>query len=278
MRNLIRFLVKNRFFFFFLLLEFVAISLLVQNNGYQSAKFFNSSNFLVGNLYSSVNGFKDYFNLKEVSDELAEQNLELQATSVGSFSKMFGGTVQINDTSYLQLYTYTLAKVVNNSVNKQRNYLTLNRGAINGVEEGMSVITPSGIVGIVKSVSNHYASVMSVLHNDIKISGKIKKSGYFGSLIWEGDNYRLAKLSDIPNHVEMNIGDTVVTSGYSTIFPENVLIGTVKDFSLPEGNSFYDVTVQFSTDYKSLAYVFVVKNLMKGEQQELEALNEEKDD
>lgn len=275
MRNLLRFLTKNSFIFLFLILEIFAFWMLIANNNYQNSKFLNSSNFFVGNFFSTIHNVKDYFNLKEVNKELAEQNAKLQANNISSFVKVYGRIYQINDTSYHQTYMYSAAKVVNNSTNKRQNYITIDKGDLNGIEAEMGVISAQGIVGIVKNVSKNFASVMSVLHDKNKISAKIKKSGYYGSLVWEGNNYREAQLIDVPNHVKLVKGDTVVTTGYSSIFPENILIGTVKEFELPEGNNFYNITVEFAVDFKKLSHVYVVRSLQKKEKDELEAKSEQ---
>lgn len=274
MRNLIQFLSKNSVVFLFLFLEFIALLLLVQNNNYQSSKFFNSSNFLIGNLYSTVNNVNDYFNLKSVNAELAEQNARLQNQNITSFTKVFGNTVEIRDTSYHQKYLYTSAKVVNSSTNKSSNYITLDRGAVNGIEAGMGVISAKGVIGTVKNVSDNFCSVMSVLHEKNAVSAKIKKSGYIGSVVWELGNYREAQLKDIPNHVQLKKGDVIITSGYSLVYPEGILVGRVKDFNLPEGNNFYNITIEFSVDFRQLSHVFIVKNKQKEEQQKLEELTE----
>ncbi len=273
MRNLIRFLSKNSFLFLFLFLLFVSFFLLVQNNNYQNSKFFNSSNFLIGNLFSTINNVDEYFNLKDVNAELAEQNARLQTTQINTFSKVFGNTVSIQDTTYSQKYVYTSAKAINNSTNRRENYITIDKGSINGIEAGMGVISAKGVIGTVKNVSENFSSVMSVLHEKNAVSTKIKKSGYIGSLVWELGSYRVAQLQDIPNHVELAKGDTIITSGYSSVFPEGVVVGWVKDFDLPEGNNFYTIDIELSVDYKSLSHVFIVKSLMKEEQKKLEELN-----
>ena len=275
MRNLFRFLTKNSFIFLFLFLEVISFGILIKNNNYQNSSFFNSSNFLVGNLYATINNINDYFNLKEQNQELAKQNAKLQATNISSFMKVFGRLVQVNDTTYMQRYVYSSAKVINNSTNKRQNYITLDKGGINGIQSEMGVISSKGVVGIVKNVSNHFSSVMSVLHEKNKLSAKIKKSGYFGSLVWEGNNYRQAELKDIPNHVQLAVGDTIVTSGYSSIFPENILIGTIKEFELPKGNNFYNIKVAFAEDYKNISHVYIVRSLLKDEKEKLEAQNQE---
>lgn len=270
MRNLFRFLTKNSFIFLFLILEFFAFWMLIANNNYQNSKFFNSSNFLVGNFYATIHNINDYFHLKEVNKELAEQNAKLQANNISSFVKVYGRIYEINDTAYHQTYMYSAAKVVNNSTNKRQNYITIDKGDLNGISAEMGVISAQGVVGIVKNVSNNFGSVMSILHDKNKLSAKIKKSGYYGSLVWEGNNYREAQLKDIPNHVKLTVGDTVVTTGYSSIFPENVLIGTVQEFDLPEGNNFYNIIIRFAVDFKNLSHVYVVRSLQKEEKEKLE--------
>ena len=129
-----------------------------------------------------------------------------------------------------------------------------------------------GVIGTVKNVSENFCSVMSVLHEKNAVSAKIKKSGYIGSLVWELGGYRIAQLKDIPNHVKLNVGDEIITTGYSMVYPEGIMIGKVVDFDLPEGNNFYNIDIELSVDYKSLSHVFIIKSWMKDEQKELEAL------
>lgn len=274
MKNLIRFLTKNSFVFLFVFLLFVSFVLLVQNNNYQNSRVFNSSNFLIGNLYSTINNVNDYFNLKEVNADLAEQNARLQSTQIGTFSKVSGIVVEINDTIYAQKYVYTSAKAVNSTTNNRENYITIDKGSLNGIEPGMGVVSPKGVIGTVKNVSENFCSVMSVLHEKNAVSTKIKKSGYIGSLVWELGDYRIAQLKDIPNHVKLNVGDEIITTGYSMVYPEGVSVGKIVHFELPEGNNFYNIDVELSVDYRSLSHVFVVKSWMKNEQRKLEALND----
>jgi len=274
MKNLIRFLTKNSFVFLFVFLLFISFLLLVKNNNYQNSKVFNSSNFLIGNLFSTINNVNEYFNLKEVNADLAEQNARLQSTQIGSFTKVNGTIVEIKDTTYAQKYVYTSAKAINSTTNKRENYITIDRGSLNGIEAGMGVVSPKGLIGTIKNVSEHFCSVMSVLHEKNAVSVKIKKSGYIGSLVWELGDYRTAQLKDIPNHVKLNKGDVIITTGYSMVYPEGILVGKIKNFDLPEGDNFYNIDVELSVDYKSLSHVFIVKSWMKDEQKELEALND----
>jgi len=270
MRNLIEFLSKNSVIFLFLFLEVISFTFLVKNNHYQNSKVLNSSNFLVGNLYATVDNINDYFSLKDVNAELAEQNARLQSTNLKSFTKIFGTTVEISDTIYEQKYVFTSAKVINSSTNKRENYITLDKGALNGIKAGMGVISARGVIGTVKNVSQNFSSVMSVLHEKNSVSVKIKKSGYIGALTWQLGDYLTGSLDDIPNHVQLEKGDTIITSGYSLIYPEGVVVGWVADFDLPEGNNFYNINIDFSVDYKKLSHVFIVKSWMKEEQKKLE--------
>ncbi len=276
MENLLRFFTRNSFVFLFVFLLFISFVLLVRNNNYQNSKVFNSSNFLVGNLYSTINNVNEYFDLKSVNADLAEQNAKLQSTQIGSFSKVNGIIVEINDTSYIQKYVYTSAKAVNSTSNKRENYITIDKGSLNGIKAGMGVVSPKGVIGTVKNVSENFCSVMSVLHEKNAVSAKIKKSGYIGSLVWELGDYRIAQLKDIPNHVKLNVGDEIITTGYSLVYPEGIMIGKVVNFDLPEGNNFYNIDIELSVDYRSLSHVFIIKSWMKNEQKELEALSDAK--
>jgi rod shape-determining protein MreC len=180
-------------------------------------------------------------------------------------------TIKLNDTIYHQQYEYMPVKVINNSINRQNNYLTISKGSIQGLQPEMAVISSYGIVGVIKKTSGNFSSVISVLNINFKVSAKIKKNGYFGSLSWDGKDYTIANLNEIPLHVDILRGDTVITSGYSAIFPEGVLIGTILSFDKKSGNNFYDIKVKLSTDYKNLSVVYAIKNLFKNEQLKLES-------
>jgi rod shape-determining protein MreC len=179
---------------------------------------------------------------------------------------------KVNDTIHHQQYSFITAKVINNSVNRRNNYLTLNAGSLQGIKPEMGVISSEGIVGIVKDTSKHFCSVMSFLHKDSKISAKLKKSGYIGSLVWDGYDASRASLKDIALHVQFAKGDTIVTSSYSSIFPEDIMIGRVEDFETKAGDNFYDITIRLSTDFSKLSYVYIVNNVLKEEQQQLEQI------
>lgn len=270
MRNLIQFLWKYHFVLFFLLVEFISFIILVQYNSFHRANFLGSANEISGNAFQFVNETTEYLKLKKVNEKLANENARLMGERKEFYHSVTPQIIYFDDSAYLKQYEFLAAKVVNNTVNKRNNYLTLDEGSGNGVAQEMGVISEDGVVGIVKGHSQNFSSVMSLLHKSTKISAKLKKNDYFGVLSWNGRNPRVAQLDDIPSHVKLEVGDSIVTRGSGTIFPANVLIGTVKDFEAIDRTDFYEINVDLSVDFKNITYVYVVRNQLKMEQQELE--------
>lgn len=265
MRNLLRFLVNNQFILLFLLLETIAITLVVKNNNYQGAQYNQLSYVINGYLSQKKNSFFQYLSLSDVNGELADENARLK----NELERLrMIKEVSFVDTLRQEHFGYISARVVYNSVNKQYNYIILNKGANSGIKPDMAVICPDGVVGIIQSVSENYSSVISMLNRNIKVSSKFKKNSYFGSFEWSGVNYRTGDLKEIPLHVDLKKGDTIITSGFSAIFPEGISVGYVKEFDVKGGN-FFDITVELSTDFKNLSYVYVINNNYKKEFQEL---------
>jgi rod shape-determining protein MreC len=271
MRNLLRFLVTYHFAITFVILESFAYYLVVHNNNYQQARFINFAQKISGYLSVKIDKLDQYLFLKKVNQQLVAENMNLRNQLERYKLEISNKQVEINDTLRHQKYSFIAAKVVNNSVNRQYNYITLNKGSGDGIKSEMAVISDNGVAGIVESVTEHFAMVISLLNRNLKVSAKIKKSNYFGSFEWSGTNYQKGYLKDIPLHVKLSEGDTIVTSGYSTIFPEGILIGFVSKVENKGGN-FYDITLKISNDFKNLTYVYVVNNLRKTEQQSLESL------
>ena len=270
MKNLFNFIWRYYFFFLFLLLEVFAGILIIQNNYYQQSVYVQSTNEITGSILRSWNNITDYFSLRERNRVLSEENARLRSESVNSFLKTDRNVFIFQDTLYMLQYEYINVKVISNSFKKRNNYLTLNKGRLQGVSKDMAVVSSTGIVGIVKDVSSNFSSVISVLHKDSKISAKIKKNGYVGTVIWDGVDSKRGTLLDIPTHVELKKGDTIITSGYSLIFPEGITIGTVSDFSIKQGDSFYTLNFDFSTNFNNVSSVYVIKNVMKEEQKKLQ--------
>ncbi len=269
MRPLLQFLIKYYNFFLFLLLEFFAFFFIVKSNYYQQSVIINSANSISGGIYKTYDNITDYFSLKITNGMLAEENAKMRNLQKSSFIRTNNSVFSVDDTLYRQQYEYTSANIISNTFNRVNNYITLNKGYNHGIRKEMGVISSQGVVGIVKDVSANFCTVTSVLHSKSKISAKIKKNNYIGTLVWEGGNYRIATLKDIPSHVKISFGDTIVTSGYSLIFPGGISIGTIYYYDVNKGNNFYDIKVKLSTDFNKISYVYVIKSLLKDE---LEAL------
>lgn len=271
MRNLIFFIYKYYVFFLFLALEIFAIVVVYRFNTYQKASFINYTTGITSSFYTAVSNTQSYFNLRRVNDSLQIENAKLRSEQLTSYYKNNVSTITKSDTVYKQQFEYVAASVVNNSVIKRNNYITINRGRLHGIEPEMGVISESGVVGIVMSVSDHYSTVLSLLNNNCKISAKISKNGAFGSLVWDGLDPKYARLLDVNKHVPIATGDQIITSNYSTIFPEGLPIGRIFSHSLDAGDNFHTIKVELYTDFSTLSTVYVIRNLFKEEQQQLES-------
>lgn len=266
MQNLLAFLLKYRFFFIFLVLEVIAFIMIINHTFYQRYVLISSAGRLTGTVYSWNRNLAEYFSLKKANRILAEENARLHETiqSLHTISDTLITEPKWPETS--QQFTYVSARVISNSTNKRNNYLMIDKGRRQGIGRDMAVISPEGVVGIVINVSDNFAWVMSVLNKNTKINGRLKKNNYQGSLSWEGGDYRTGLFRDVPSHAQIETGDTVVTSGYSLMFPRDIMIGTVKEHFIGKGDHFYTVKLDFSVDYNRLSYVYVVRNLMRDEQ------------
>ena len=270
MRNLINFVVKHHLLLLFIGLELICFILIYRHSYYQQAGMFNSANYVSGKTFEAYNNISQYVNLKEENERLSAENAALRSLSVDAYIAIHKIKFDIDDTIYKQKYQWFRAKVLQNSTNKRNNYLTLDRGTLLGVKPEMAVTSTTGIVGIVKDVSPHYSSVMSILHKDAHISAQHKNTRYFGALTWDGKDYTIADLNDLPKHVPIKIGDTITTSYHSTIFPEGLMIGTIQSFEKEAADTFYKIKVKLSTNYKNLTNVYIIENIFKTEQDTLE--------
>ena len=230
MRNLILFLARNYYIILFLSLETFAVFLVIQNNHFQRSQFLNSSNAISGNIYETYSGITDYFGLREKNDKLAIENAILKNQLRKTFGTSIRTTLLVSDSLQRKQFLYLEAKVVSNSTNRRKNYLTLNLGKNQGVTNESAVICSEGIVGIVRDVSDNFSSVMSVLHENSRIPVTIKKYGENSILTWNGGDEWHGQMERIPSHLDIKKGDTVVTSSYSSIFPEGVMVGTIDGF------------------------------------------------
>lgn len=276
MRNLLAFIIRYHFLLLFLLFESLAMLLLVNSTYYQRSVMQSTGNALSGKFYSSISDVSEYLKLRRTNELLATENALLRQMKGISFIKTDTASFWMEDTLYKQRYIYLVARVINNTVGKRNNYIMLNKGRRHGIDKDMAVITSNGVVGTVVNVSDNFAWVMSVLNKQTRISGRIRKNNQMGTVVWNGLNPLYGTLTDIPAHVKIAKGDTIVTSGFSYIFPANLMLGTIEDFRVEQGEHFYVIPFKFSVDFNSLDYVYVVKNLLKEEQQELEKSTEVK--
>jgi rod shape-determining protein MreC len=274
MRHLFDFLIKYNYFFVFALLETIGFVFLFRSNYYQQSIFFISANEVTGKIYEMSKNVTSYFNLRATNTELLERNmwLEREVTVLGKTLKNRKDSLEVNaiKKSVLDNYEIFKANVVNNSLNLANNYITLNKGASQGIRPDMGVVGGNGIVGVVYKTSPNYSLVISILNSKSSISCRIKNSDYFGYLQWEQGDSRYAYLKDFPRHAEVNSGDTVITSGYSTMFPEGIIVGTVSEtFDSKDGLS-YLLKVKLTTDFGIINEVSVIARSEQSEIMELE--------
>jgi len=277
MRNLLIFITKYNAFFLFLIFEVSALVIYVKYNSFQKATFINTSNNITGTLYSRVNEFYGYLSLKEVNDNLARENALLHNQLKSSFYVDSVSKHTVTDTIYKQQYSYIEARVIDNSVNKRNNYITINRGSRDGIAKGMGVTSGSGVVGLVINTSEHFSIIRSLLHKDTHISAELEGTKDVGSFIWGDDiDPRKGLMIDVANNAKPRIGELVVTSEFS-LFPMGIAIGKVSSLHTKSVGFFLNMELTLSVDFSKLQYVYVINNKLAQEQKGLEAL-EKKDE
>ena len=275
MRNLLNFFLKYNYWFLFIFLEVISFALLFQFNNYQGSAFFTSSNRLIVSVYHMMNNVTGYFHLKSINDDLVQKNVELEL-QVERFREalmqLTGDSLGIERMKQDALWGYDIhkAKVINNSLNHSDNYITLDKGEKDGIRSEMGVINGSGVVGIVYITSDHYSVVIPILNSKSNISCKIKRSDYFGFLQWEGGSSEYATVKDMPRHSLFTLGDTIVTSGHSAVFPGGIPIGVVEDMKDSHDGLSYLLKVKLFTDFGRLNDVRVIAHKGQEELQELE--------
>lgn len=271
MRSLLNFLSRYNNLIIFLILEGIAFYLLATENNYHNTQIVNGVRGVTRRVEERINNSRNYLSLRKVNEILAEENIALR-NSIGKLVRRENSLfIPVSDSVYQQQYIHTSAEVINNSINRQKNFFTVNKGSRQGIKVDMAVTADNSVAGVIVGCSENYSVAMSLLNLDFKLSARLKSNGYFGSLSWDGRNYRHAILSEIPQHVVVNVGDTIETTGYSAIFPEGVMVGTISDFE-KQGGDFYKIYISLFTDFKRLNYVDVTGNMKKKEQLELEKL------
>lgn len=274
MHNLLEFLAKYNHWFVFVILEVVSFVLLFQYNSYQGSVWFSSANAVTGKLYEWDSNVETFFSLTKVNQELTQRNAYLEQQVQQLSEKLTDATkdstfAQRSQMSLLQSYRLIPAKVVANSIDKPGNLMTIDKGRADGVRKDMGVVCGTGVVGIVYLVAEHYSVLIPVLNIKSNISCTIKNRGYFGYLRWKGGPSEYAYMEDVPRHAHFKLGDYVVTSGYSAVFPPGVLVGKVLHvFNSADGLS-YRVQLKLSTDFAKLRDVCVIDDAPMRERLEL---------
>jgi rod shape-determining protein MreC len=270
MRDLFRFLYRVRNTLLFLALMLVSMVMLHNGNVHHRGQAFSTSNAVAGTLFTWRKDVTDYANLKEVNRQLAEENAAWRSRHESSYTPVEEVFVRINDTIHRQQYSYIPAKVVNSTWHKQKNFLTLDQGATTGVQQEMGVIGPDGIVGVVREVSPHYASVISILSPTIRTSVRIRRTGHFGLLYWDTNDPRTASVIDIPKHARLLVGDTVETRGRDGTFPTGIPVGVVEEITSEPGKNYQHITIRLTEDMSRSGFVYVVKDLERAERDSLQ--------
>jgi len=285
MQKLLAFIVAKRHWFLFVFCEIIAFVLIYHNNAYQRNMILSSANAITGRMLSASSAVFTYFDLQKANQELLERNsmLEMEVlrlheqiddktTDKTIFSQVFLKDTVLADTILKRSYTYQYltARAISNSVYTQTNYFMINKGSKDGIHPDMGVVSPRGIAGIITTVGDRFSMAMSLLHVKSKVSCKIQNTHFFGPLSWKGGDVRYGYLEEIAAHATFQVGDTIVTSGYSDLFPPGIMVGIVESYNKQEDDNFYSLKVRFATDFQSLNALYVIDNRLQNEQIEIE--------
>ena len=278
MGQLFTFLYKYRAFFLFVVLEVLCILLIVRNNNYQRAAYFNAASGFVGNINERANNVSDYFTLKKVNRELADENARLRQLLLGGINQSLDSLEVFDiDTDTLDSIQYRLisAEIVDNSIRQSRNFFKVNKGSKDGIKPGMGVINQRGVVGKIRTVSDHYSSGISLLNAQNQVSAKHKNTGRLATVQWDGDGRdpKMAKLLYITRELNVQVGDTVLTSSFNAVYPKDIMIGTVASVKPDPNNRNLEIEILLSVDFGTLSYVYIIENIYKEEQDSLSVEN-----
>ncbi|MDR1654338.1 MAG: rod shape-determining protein MreC [Prevotellaceae bacterium] len=263
MKNLINFLIKYSYVFLFVALEAAALLLISSDKSYRQSVILSSCNDFAANMYALSNNIVEFFNLRTANNSLSEENTELKNEIIELQNQLASRQLGHADSLRYRIppemqYRFIQAKVIGNTTNKMLNYITLNKGASDGILPDMGVVSESGVVGIVKTVSEHFSTVVSLLNPRFQLSCKYQRNNYVGSLKWHGYDYRFSNLMDIARHVDIRQNDTIVTSGLTMTFPEGIPVGTVDEFHIDQSDPYYTIKVRLTVDFRTLTHVSVI--------------------
>lgn len=236
--------------------------MLVGSNSSWGVRYFNTSNWYVASVLGFANSVKEYMGLKEVNRQLAEENVRLneELTRLLQASPPGAPAGYLPDSAFAGRYLYTLAKVIDVQTKMSNNYLTIDKGSLDGLAPGMGVVSATGIVGKVQYCSSRMSVVTSILHSRFMVSTELPGSGEIGTVVWEGKNADEVRLLDISRFKTAEVGDTAFTSAYNPVFPPGIMVGTVKEVLSPESEATHTIRLKLSTDFQTLGYVYVIRN------------------
>ena len=258
MQQIINFIIRNKTFLLFLLLFSLSIIFTIQSHSYHKSKFINSANFLTGGIYNSINNISEYFSLKSQNDILVQENNRLK--SILYHSENEKDKHPLDSFSYNTKYKITTANIIKNRYTATTNVLLINKGKKDSIKQDYGVISSKGIIGIIDKTSSNYSTVISVLNTTSNISAQLKKTNHFGTLTWDAKNPAIVQLTDIPKIANVQKGDTIITSGRSSIFPKNIPIGIVKDSKLDAAENYHEINIHLFNDMTNLEHVHIIKN------------------
>lgn len=278
MRSLFHLILKNTHWLLFSILLIFSVILITNNNQIQRSRYFVVIRESLGQFYSVVNTFQSYIDLNTINAELIKKNSKLE-TEIYEYKNILELTKDSTQMASIAIdslrtvvYQFIPARIVYNSILKKENYMTLNKGFKNGIKLDMGVISYNGVVGIVINTSPHFSEVISLLNPQLKLSCKIKNSNFFGPLVWDGKDSRYTYLTELSPYISFKIGDTIVTSGYSAIFPEGLPVGIVTSSKKQQNNGYSALKIKFFTNFDNLNEVLIVKNIYQKEQNDIQKL------
>jgi rod shape-determining protein MreC len=272
-RNVFLFIRRHFNFLFFLLLQIIALSFLFRYNKFHEAAFLNVSTEVTGRLNERYNNVEYYFQLKKTNEALVQENVRLRQQLIANYEapdsnkRLFRDTIRVDS---VRKWLIMEAKVVNNTISLPTNYLTIHRGFRQGVRSNMGVTGPQGIVGSVINVSENFAIVMSVLHPQFRVVAKLKKGGEMGTIFWDGISPAFISMRGIPRSANVVVGDTVVTSQITSLFPAGLLVGTISEIVPDNTSNFFNLRLRTATNFSNIEYAYVLDNVQYDEQKRLE--------
>ncbi|ARK10041.1 rod shape-determining protein MreC [Fibrivirga algicola] len=272
MEQLFAFIAQSRNFILFVLLEVLCFYFIINTNNYWSASFFNTSNRYAAQMLAWSNTAHEYTNLRQVNSDLAAENLRLrtQLTARQQERSLLSPPLYKADSIFATRFEFTVGKVINNTTTLANNYLTIDKGTADGVKPGMGVISPTGVVGRVRFCNEHFSVITSILHSEFRVSARLVRSNEIGTARWMGSDPTRMDLLDISRYKPVSKGDSVVTSDQNSVFPPGILIGRVRSIGVQANQTFHDLTIDLSTNFGNLSYVYIVQNNLAAEQSQLE--------